>query len=167
MDLGEDRPDREETLRRLGEIAPELETAGVTLALETYEQVSTAALVDVVETLDHPRVRICLDPANTVANLELPGDVTALCAPGSPTGTSRTSTSAATPAGSASSTPAPRSATDASTTTACSRCSTRMPAASTRSSSSGSPGRTPSPPRSRHSSPLGSKPSGPPALSTT
>ncbi|KQQ01562.1 MULTISPECIES: sugar phosphate isomerase/epimerase family protein [unclassified Rathayibacter] len=78
---GEDRPDREETLRRLREIAPALETAGVTLALETYEQVATAALVDVIETLDDPRIRICLDPANTVANLELPADVTALCAP--------------------------------------------------------------------------------------
>ena len=78
---GEDRPDRAETLRRLREIAPELEEAGVTLALETYEQVSTADLVDVIATLDHPRIRICLDPANTVANLELPEDVTARCAP--------------------------------------------------------------------------------------
>ncbi|MWV59726.1 sugar phosphate isomerase/epimerase family protein [Rathayibacter sp. VKM Ac-2754] len=78
---GEDRPDREETLRRLREIGPELEAAGVTLALETYEQVSTAALVDVIATLDDPRIRICLDPANTVANLELPADVTELCAP--------------------------------------------------------------------------------------
>ena len=34
-----------------------------------------------VATLDHPRIRICLDPANTVANLELPADVTARCAP--------------------------------------------------------------------------------------
>jgi sugar phosphate isomerase/epimerase len=78
---GEDRPDREETLRRLRSIAPELEEAGVVLALETYEQVATAELVDVVATLDHPRIRLCLDPANTVANLELPDDVTALCAP--------------------------------------------------------------------------------------
>lgn len=78
---GDDRPDRDETLRRLRVIAPELEEAGVVLALETYEQVSTAALVEVVQTLDHPLIRICLDPANTVANLELPRDVTALCAP--------------------------------------------------------------------------------------
>jgi sugar phosphate isomerase/epimerase len=78
---GEDRPDREETLRRLRSIAPDLEAASVTLALETYEQVSTAELVDVVATLDHPRIRICLDPANTVANLEPPADVVARCAP--------------------------------------------------------------------------------------
>ncbi|NQX12132.1 sugar phosphate isomerase/epimerase [Microbacteriaceae bacterium VKM Ac-2855] len=78
---GEDRPDSAETLRRLRVIAPELEEAGITLALETYEQVTTGELVDVIATLDHPRIRICLDPANTVANLELPADVTALCAP--------------------------------------------------------------------------------------
>ena len=57
------------------------EQAGVTLALETYEQVPTAALIELVTTIDSPRLGICLDPGNTVANLEHPDDVTRRCAP--------------------------------------------------------------------------------------
>lgn len=78
---GEDRPDGAETIRRLREIEPELRERGVRLALETYEQVSSTALVEVVQAMASPVIGICLDPANTVANLELPADVTARCAP--------------------------------------------------------------------------------------
>jgi 3-oxoisoapionate decarboxylase len=60
---------------------PEYEAAGVTLALETYEQVSTAELVRTVTKIGSANLGICLDPANTVANLEHPDDVTARCAP--------------------------------------------------------------------------------------
>ncbi|GAA2160802.1 MULTISPECIES: sugar phosphate isomerase/epimerase family protein [Glycomyces] len=48
------------------------ETAGVTLALETYEQVATADLITLVERVASPSLGICLDPANTVARLEQP-----------------------------------------------------------------------------------------------
>ncbi|MGF3056435.1 sugar phosphate isomerase/epimerase family protein [Microbacterium sp. YY-01] len=48
------------------------EACGVTLALETYEQVGTAELVGLVDRLDSPNVGICLDPANVVARLENP-----------------------------------------------------------------------------------------------
>ena len=78
---GDDRPDAVETERRLREVMPEYEEAGVTLALETYEQVGSAELVDVVSRVDSPRLGIVLDPANTVANLEHPADVTARCLP--------------------------------------------------------------------------------------
>ena len=78
---GEDRPDRTETVRRLRSVMPEYERAGVTLALETYEQVSSTELVATVEAVGSPRLGICLDPANTVANLELPADVVQRCAP--------------------------------------------------------------------------------------
>lgn len=54
---------------------PRLESSGITLALETYEQVSTATLVSVVEALDSPHVGICLDPANCVSALEHPATV--------------------------------------------------------------------------------------------
>lgn len=53
---------------------PGYEAAGVTLALETYEQVSTAHLVDLVARVGSDRLGICLDPANVVARLELPRD---------------------------------------------------------------------------------------------
>jgi 3-oxoisoapionate decarboxylase len=55
-------------------VLPSYERAGVVLALETYEQISTARLVDVVESLDSPALGVCLDPANCVAALEHPRD---------------------------------------------------------------------------------------------
>lgn len=60
---------------------PRLEEAGVTLALETYEQVPTSTLRGIVEELDSPHVGICLDPANCVSALEHPKDVVEACAP--------------------------------------------------------------------------------------
>lgn len=48
------------------------ERAGVSLALETYEQVATADLIGVIDRVGSPRLGICLDPANVVARLEHP-----------------------------------------------------------------------------------------------
>jgi sugar phosphate isomerase/epimerase len=67
--------------RRLREVLPEYEEAGVTLGLETYEQVGSTELVALVRDVGSPRLGIVLDPANTVANLEHPTDVTARCLP--------------------------------------------------------------------------------------
>ena len=78
---GDDRPDAVETERRLRAVLPEYEEAGVTLGLETYEQVGSAELVAVVQAVGSPRLGIVLDPANTVAALEHPADVTARCLP--------------------------------------------------------------------------------------
>jgi sugar phosphate isomerase/epimerase len=60
---------------------PAYEAAGVTLALETYEQLPTRELVALVETIASPALGICLDPANCVAALEDPSEVIAMCAP--------------------------------------------------------------------------------------
>ena len=60
---------------------PRIEQAGVTLALETYEQVPVRDLVGIVDAVDSPTVGICLDPANCVAALELPRDTIELTAP--------------------------------------------------------------------------------------
>ncbi|MFV0461079.1 MAG: sugar phosphate isomerase/epimerase family protein [Actinomycetales bacterium] len=48
------------------------ERAGVALALETYEQVPTARLIQIVDEIDSPSLGICLDPGNCVAALETP-----------------------------------------------------------------------------------------------
>ena len=56
---------------------PGYTAAGVTLALETYEQVSSTDLVSLVEAVGSDTLGICLDPANSVAALELPMDVVA------------------------------------------------------------------------------------------
>jgi len=63
------------------EIMPEFETAGVQLSLETYEQVSCADLVALVARVGSSRLGICLDPANSIAALDLPADVIRLTAP--------------------------------------------------------------------------------------
>jgi 3-oxoisoapionate decarboxylase len=60
---------------------PAYADTGVTLALETYEQLPTRGLVALVETIASPALGICLDPANCVAALETPAEVIALCAP--------------------------------------------------------------------------------------
>lgn len=48
------------------------EQAGVTLALETYEQVATDDLVRLIDDVGSAHLGICLDPANVVARLEDP-----------------------------------------------------------------------------------------------
>jgi sugar phosphate isomerase/epimerase len=71
----------DEAAAQLDAIIPDLDAAGVTLALETYERIPTAALVGLVERADHVLVGICLDPANTVAILENPREVIELTRP--------------------------------------------------------------------------------------
>jgi 3-oxoisoapionate decarboxylase len=78
---GDDRPATSETVQRLESVTPLYEAAGVTLALETYEQVPTEDLVGIIQHIGSDSVGICLDPANTVANLEMPDDVVARCVP--------------------------------------------------------------------------------------
>ncbi|WP_433676174.1 TIM barrel protein [Microbacterium gorillae] len=68
----------EESLRA---VIGDYERAGVDLALETYEQVSTADLVGVVSRVDSANLGVCLDPANVVARLENPRDCVELAAP--------------------------------------------------------------------------------------
>jgi sugar phosphate isomerase/epimerase len=60
---------------------PAYEAAGVTLALETYEQIATADLVALVKTIDSENLGICLDPANVVARFENPKDCVETAAP--------------------------------------------------------------------------------------
>ena len=75
------RPTAVEAKQLLAQSLPAYEAAGVTIALETYEQVPTATLIDVVAGLDSEFLGICLDPANCVAALETPASVIALTAP--------------------------------------------------------------------------------------
>jgi 3-oxoisoapionate decarboxylase len=65
----------------LKEAIPAFESNGVTVALETYEQVPTADLISVIEAVDSDALGICLDPANCVAGLELPHEVVDRTAP--------------------------------------------------------------------------------------
>lgn len=75
------RPTLAEAEQSLRAALTAYESAGVTLALETYEQVPTSALIELVEVIGSDHLGICLDPANTVANLENPREVVERCAP--------------------------------------------------------------------------------------
>lgn len=66
------RPTVEEAIELLGQVIPDYEAAGVTVALETYEQIPVRDLVRIVETVGSPALGICLDPGNCVAALETP-----------------------------------------------------------------------------------------------
>ncbi|GAA1974797.1 sugar phosphate isomerase/epimerase family protein [Microbacterium pumilum] len=75
------RPSLEQAERMLRTALPAYEAAGVTLALETYEQVATDDLIGLIESIGSDRLGICLDPANVVARLETPQRVVERCAP--------------------------------------------------------------------------------------
>nr|WP_240188883.1 TIM barrel protein [Nakamurella flavida] len=81
LNTADHRPGITEAVDLLGEVLPAYERAGVRIALETYEQVSSTDLVDLVRTVDSPALGICSDPANCVAALELPADVIDRVAP--------------------------------------------------------------------------------------
>ncbi|MFV0407560.1 MAG: sugar phosphate isomerase/epimerase family protein [Propioniciclava sp.] len=74
----EERPQARQLLERL---LPAYERAGVTLALETYEQIRVTELVQLVDDIDSEYLGICLDPANSVAALDLPADTIRVCSP--------------------------------------------------------------------------------------
>ncbi|MFJ3666938.1 sugar phosphate isomerase/epimerase family protein [Streptomyces sp. NPDC090106] len=69
------KPDPAEATALLKESVARYEDAGVTLGLETYEQVATDDLVAVVRGVDSDRLGVVLDPGNSVARLERPVDV--------------------------------------------------------------------------------------------
>ncbi|WP_423822757.1 TIM barrel protein [Salinisphaera sp. SPP-AMP-43] len=73
----ESQPTADQAEHSLREIAPRLQNQGVTLALETYEQVAVETLMTTIEALDDPHIGVCLDPGNCVAALEMPDNVIA------------------------------------------------------------------------------------------
>ncbi|MFV0453017.1 MAG: sugar phosphate isomerase/epimerase family protein [Propioniciclava sp.] len=73
--------DRPRARSLLEAVLPDYEKAGVMIALETYEQIGVAELVELVSTISSDSLGICLDPANSVAALEMPAATVAACAP--------------------------------------------------------------------------------------
>lgn len=77
----EHRPGVDEAVALLSRALPAYAQAGVTLGLETYEQVATDDLLAVVRDVGSERLGVVLDPGNSVARLERPADVVAATAP--------------------------------------------------------------------------------------
>lgn len=81
LNTADHRPTVAEATALLREAVPAYAAAGVTLGLETYEQVSTDDLLSVVRGVDSPHLGVVLDPGNSVARLERPVDVVHATAP--------------------------------------------------------------------------------------
>ncbi|MDT0611202.1 sugar phosphate isomerase/epimerase family protein [Streptomyces lancefieldiae] len=81
LNTADHRPDTTEAEALLKEVVPRYADTGVTLGLETYEQVATDDLMTVVRAVDDPHLGVVLDPGNSVARLERPADVVAATAP--------------------------------------------------------------------------------------
>ncbi|WP_073996905.1 sugar phosphate isomerase/epimerase family protein [Arcanobacterium urinimassiliense] len=81
VQVGEGKPSLEESLQNIKAIVPQLEEKGIDLAFETYEQLPTTQLVELIQKVGSERVGVALDPANCVAGLEHPRDVIDRCAP--------------------------------------------------------------------------------------
>jgi sugar phosphate isomerase/epimerase len=75
------RPTLNEAIEALRTVMPRFESAGITLALETYEQFTSADLVTVIEAVGSRSLGVCLDPSNSIGALEMPEDVVRRCAP--------------------------------------------------------------------------------------
>jgi sugar phosphate isomerase/epimerase len=74
-------PELGEASRQLAAVLPAYRSAGVTLGLETYEQVSAADTVRVIDELGTDHFGVCLDPANGIGSYEMPQDTIARTAP--------------------------------------------------------------------------------------
>lgn len=77
----EHSPTPDEAERLLREVLPEFERAGVSIAIETYEQVPTRDVLRVVRAIGSRNLGVCLDPGNVVAALENPIETTDAVAP--------------------------------------------------------------------------------------
>lgn len=75
------QPPAAEAITLLRAAVPRYADQGVTLGLETYEQVPTAELLTVVRAVGSPYLGVCLDPGNCVARLETPASVIEQVAP--------------------------------------------------------------------------------------
>jgi 3-oxoisoapionate decarboxylase len=73
--------DNDQAVEWIEQVLEDFQKAGVTLGLETYEQIKTDQLVELIDMIDSPYIGICLDPGNTVASLELPEEVIDKTAP--------------------------------------------------------------------------------------
>lgn len=77
----QDKPTLEQAKQRLEATMSAFIQQGITVCLETYEQVSTRDNLELVRHVNSPLFGICLDPANCIAALEMPDDVVAQTAP--------------------------------------------------------------------------------------
>ena len=70
VDRAEDRPHPDDIEKRLEPVLPDLERAGICLAIENHDRLPARVLAGMVERLGFPRVGVCLDTANSLGALD-------------------------------------------------------------------------------------------------
>ena len=63
-------PPLKEVESGLREVLPQFAQAGVSIGMENYETYSTAELANLVRSIDHPNLGVCLDVSNSLGALE-------------------------------------------------------------------------------------------------
>lgn len=80
-DSADSVPSDVQIVQQLRAVAADYETAAVTLAVENHGRHASRRLVRLLEEVDSPRVRVCLDTANSLGALERPEETLEVLAP--------------------------------------------------------------------------------------
>ncbi|MBI5667444.1 MAG: sugar phosphate isomerase/epimerase [Chloroflexi bacterium] len=72
VDTKDHHPSPEEVVSLIRVVLPELEAAGITLAIENHDRFKVNQLAGIIQALNSPYVGICLDTVNSFGSLEGP-----------------------------------------------------------------------------------------------
>lgn len=72
VDTRDHHPSPQEVIALIRTALPELEAAGITLAIENHDRFKVKTLVEILKAIDSPQVGICLDTVNSFGSLEGP-----------------------------------------------------------------------------------------------
>ncbi|MBN1418431.1 MAG: sugar phosphate isomerase/epimerase [Planctomycetes bacterium] len=81
VDAAAHKPSPDEVVETLRPLLPDLDRAGVTLAIENHDRFRSSALARIIERLGSDRVGVCLDAVNSFGSLEGPQAVLATLGP--------------------------------------------------------------------------------------
>ena len=81
IDTPSHHPPEDEIVATLRSFVPDLQRAGVTLAIENHDRFSAATLARMIKRIDSDRVGVCLDTVNSFGALEGPAVVVETLAP--------------------------------------------------------------------------------------
>ena len=81
VDSANHHPSPQEVAEILRPMLPEFEAAGVVLAIENHDRFKAQQLADLIDSLNHPNLGVCLDTVNSFGSLEGPEHVVHTLAP--------------------------------------------------------------------------------------
>lgn len=81
IDTADSQPSLKEVVSRLRWVMPRFERDGITLAIENHDRFTCDEFVEILERVASPRLRVCLDTANSFGALEGPEKVLDILGP--------------------------------------------------------------------------------------